>query len=185
MNRIALLSVMLASAVLIIAPAWSGHGPMLIWNASSSVPIGLYKVHQTGTLSVGDLVTLAPPQALADEISQRGYLAPGVPLIKRVLALSGTTVCRLAQTVYVHGQAFGDARAHDSLGRELPFWQGCQSLGKNEVFLMNWDAPESFDGRYFGPVSADTISARLTPLWTDEEENGRYRWHSGRPSPSH
>ncbi|GGA48786.1 S26 family signal peptidase [Pelagibacterium lentulum] len=183
MNRIAILSIMLGSAGLVIAPAWSGHKPSLIWNASASVPVGLYKVHQIGTLSVGDLVTIVPPPALADALSQRGYLASGVPLIKRVLALSGTTVCRIAQTIYVYGHPFGEARTRDSLGRELPLWQGCRPLSENEVFLMNWDAPDSFDGRYFGPLSADTITARLSPLWTDEEENGRYHWHRDEPSP--
>jgi hypothetical protein len=54
----------------------------------------------------------------------------------------------------------------DRNGRDLPIWQGCHRLGAGEVFLMNPDAPDSLDGRYFGPLPRTAITARLTPLWT-------------------
>jgi hypothetical protein len=44
---------------------------------------------------------------------------------------------------------------------------------------MNWDAPDSLDGRYFGPLPASSIVARALPLWTDAEGDGRFRWHVG------
>ena len=31
----------------------------------------------------------------------------------------------------------------DSRGRPLPVWQGCRVVGADEVFLMNWQSPES------------------------------------------
>jgi type IV secretory pathway protease TraF len=37
-----------------------------------------------------------PPSPLANFLSSRGYLASGVPLIKRVLATTGQTVCDTA-----------------------------------------------------------------------------------------
>ena len=36
--------------------------PRLIWNASASVPIGLYAVHPTGALHVTELVVVRPPE---------------------------------------------------------------------------------------------------------------------------
>ncbi len=39
-------------------------------------------------------------------------------------------------------------------------------LGPGEVFLLNTAAPDSFDGRYFGPVSTNSIIGKATPLWT-------------------
>ena len=43
---------------------------------------------------------------------------------------------------------------------------------------MNWDAPDSLDGRYFGPLPTSTITARVVPVWTDEDGDGRFRWAS-------
>ena len=173
---------MLAGCALIAAPAISDHGPRLIWNASASVPVGLYRVEPLGRIEVGDLVAVLPPEPIAAFLAERGYLAPGVPLIKRVLAVSGTTVCRHGTTIVVHGDAYGEAREHDGLGRELPSWQGCRKLGEGEAFLMNRDAPYSFDGRYFGSLPVTAIVARLVPVWTDEAGDGRFRWRAAGPA---
>ena len=35
--------------------------PKLLWNASASVPIGLYAVHRAGALHVGELLVVTPP----------------------------------------------------------------------------------------------------------------------------
>ncbi len=68
--------------------------PRLIWNASASVPIGLYAVHPAGALHVSELVVVQPPEGLASFLDERRYLPRGVPMLKRVLALPGQTVCR-------------------------------------------------------------------------------------------
>jgi hypothetical protein len=34
------------------------------------------------------------------------------------------------------------------------------------------------DGRYFGPLSTNTIIGRAVPLWTDEDGDGRFQWHA-------
>lgn len=64
--------------------------PRLIWNASASLPLGLYAVQPIGDLTIGDLVAVTPPEPIARFIVARGYVGPGVPLLKRVAALSGT-----------------------------------------------------------------------------------------------
>jgi type IV secretory pathway protease TraF len=63
----------------------------------------------------------------------------------------------------------GMALTHDRRGRPLPVWQGCRAISQGEAFLMNWDEPNSFDGRYFGPVPVHAIIGRAKPLWTFEE----------------
>lgn len=176
--RRAILFAMLAGCALVAAPALSGHGPRLIWNASASVPVGLYRVEPVGRVEVPDLVAVLPPEPLAGFLAERGYLARGVPLIKRVLAVAGTTVCRHSTTVIAYDHVYGEARERDPLGRPLPAWQGCRQLGDGEVFLMNWDAPDSFDGRYFGPLPNRSIIARMVPVWTDEAGDGRFRWRA-------
>jgi conjugative transfer signal peptidase TraF len=143
--------------------------PLFIWNASASVPIGLYAAKPTGQLQLNDLVVVRLPEDMAAFLAEGGYLPRGVPILKHILALPGRTVCRFGSAISVDAAAVGYAREHDSRGRALPVWQGCRVLAKDEVFLMNRPA-DSFDGRYFGPLPATTIVGRAEPLWTNREE---------------
>ena len=124
--------------------------PKLIWNASASVPIGLYAVHPAGPLRIGELLVVTPPEPLATFLDARHYLPKGVPLLKHVAALPGQLICRSGDVVTVDRIAVGVALARDHLGRLLPTWQGCRVIGAGEVFLMNKRSLASLDGRYFG-----------------------------------
>jgi conjugative transfer signal peptidase TraF len=139
--------------------------PKLIWNASASIPIGLYRIRPTGTLHVGELVVAKPPEPLANYLADRGYLPEGVPLLKHILALAGQTVCRTGQVITVDGLAVGRALTRDWHGKSLPVWEGCQVLPTGAVFLMNRGSEHSFDGRYFGPIATTAIAGRADPLW--------------------
>ena len=139
-----------------------------IWNASPSVPIGLYRLQPTGNLFVTELVAIQPPESLAKSLADGGYLPRGVPMLKRALARHGQTVCRDQLTVSVDGIEMGEARERDSRGRPLPVWQGCRVIAAGEVFLMNWQSVDSLDGRYFGVLPITAIVGRAEPLWTDE-----------------
>jgi conjugative transfer signal peptidase TraF len=151
------------------APALCRPVPQLLWNASASVPIGLYAVSPAGTLHIGELVVVKPPEALAHFLAERGYLSMGVPLLKHILALPGQTVCRTGRTIVVDGRTMGRALALDHAGRSLPSWLGCRIVAVDEVFFMNWRSEYSFDGRYFGPLPASTIVGRAAPLWIQKD----------------
>ncbi len=144
--------------------------PKLIWNASPSVPVGLYAVRPAGVLRISELVVAIPPEPLAGFLAARGYLPEGVPLLKHILALPGQTVCRSARTVTVDASEVGQALARDRRGRSLPDWQGCRVIASGEVFLMNRRPEDSFDGRYFGPLPASAITGRADPLWTYDKD---------------
>jgi conjugative transfer signal peptidase TraF len=141
------------------------HPPLLIWNASASVPIGLYAVEQPTDLHAADLVIVRPPEQLESFLANRGYLPRGVPLVKHVLALSGQSVCRSGFVISINAVAVADAHERDSRGRPLPSWQGCRMVGKDEVFLLNSQSPDSLDGRYFGVLPISSIIGRALPLW--------------------
>jgi len=143
--------------------------PKLIWNASASVPIGLYSVHPAGPLRIGELLVVAPPEPLATFLDERHYLPKSVPLLKHVAALPGQTVCRTGATITVDGIAVGIALGRDHLGRPLPTWQRCRVIAAGEVFLMNRRSAASLDGRYFGPLPTTTIVGRADPIWTEAE----------------
>jgi len=147
--------------------------PRLLWNASASVPIGLYAIHPAGKLTAGELVVIRPPAALAQFMAARRYLALGVPLIKHVAALPGQIVCRSGRKITVDSIAEAEALDRDARGRELPAWQGCRLVQTREVFLMNAAVPDSFDGRYFGPVPDSTIIGSATPLWLAGQQSSR------------
>ncbi|MCE4542323.1 hypothetical protein [Caballeronia sp. PC1] len=48
--------------------------PRVIWNASASAPIGLYRVHPDRDPPTGALVAITPPERLSRWLSARGYL---------------------------------------------------------------------------------------------------------------
>ena len=168
-----------ALAVIGIAAASAVDWPLrFIWNATASAPIGFYTVEPADALDVPELVVIMPPKPLAAFMVERGYIAQGVPLLKRVLGLPGQRVCRLRSTITVDGIEMGETLERDSLGRDLPIWQGCRIIGDGQLFLMNWEVRDSLDGRYFEPVPAASVIGRAVPLWTDEEGVGRYEWRA-------
>jgi len=168
--RAAALLITLAAATVVLSTLQTKPAVRYIWNASESVPIGLYLIQPTRRLFVTELVAVAPPEPLAAFLADGAYLPRGVPLLKRVLALPGQTVCRDRRTITVDQIWVGETRDHDGRGQLLPIWQGCHVLADGEVFLMNWQSANSLDGRYFGVLPATAILGRAEPLWTNEEE---------------
>ena len=159
------LAITLAGVSATLSPNLANLRPWLIWNASASVPVGLYRVEKTSVLRAGDLVIVTPPEPLANFLADGGYLPRGVPLMKHVAALPGQSVCRSGLTVTIDAVTVGEVRERDSRGRALPVWQGCRVIAAGEVLLMNARA-DSLDGRYFGPLPAASIIGRAAPLWT-------------------
>ncbi len=138
----------------------------VIWNVSASVPLGLYVTTPVHRLRVGELVAVRPPEKLATFMASRRYLGAGVPMLKHVAALPGQSVCRRRLRIRIDGRPVASARLADSLGRPLPAWRGCHRLTDDEVFLLNAEVSDSFDGRYFGAVPRSKVIARAVPVWT-------------------
>ena len=125
-------------AVIATLASLGDSAPVLIWNASESVPIGLYRLVPAEPLFVTELVAIRPPEPLASFLDFNGILPAGVPMLKRVLALPGQTVCRDGLTIIVDDVEVGEARQRDGRGRRLPAWRGCLTILPGEIFLMNW-----------------------------------------------
>ena len=156
-------------ATVILLSTIGGATPLYIWNASNSVPVGLYRLQPVTKLSITELVAVQPPDLLAAFLDLNGYLPLGVPMLKRVLALPGQTICRNGLTIAVDGIDVGDARERDRHGRPLPAWHGCRVIADGNVFVMNCQSEDSLDGRYFGPLPASAVIGKAVPVWTDEE----------------
>lgn len=166
-GRLGTVVVTCAAVFLTVAPFGEG-APILIWNASESVPIGIYRLAPAEPLFVTELVAIRPREPLAAFLDINGYLPAGVPMLKRVLALPGQTVCRNGFTITVDSIEVGEARQRDGRGRPLPTWRGCLTILPGEIFLMNWQSADSFDGRYFGPIASSAILGRAVPVWTSD-----------------
>ncbi|MBW5433805.1 S26 family signal peptidase [Bradyrhizobium canariense] len=164
-----ILIAMFGTAAALVAAIVLEPLPLYIWNASASVPIGLYRLRTADQFQVTELVAVRPPEPLATFLDLNGYLPIGVPMLKRVLALPGQSVCRIGLTISVDDVAVGEAKDHDGGGRPLPKWQGCRVVRDGELFLMNWQSDDSLDGRYFGFLPASSVIGRAMPVWTWEE----------------
>ncbi|GLS99735.1 peptidase S26 [Sphingobium jiangsuense] len=163
-------------AALFIAVAALDPNPRLIWNASASAPIGLYRIAADNDPPVGTLVAVTPPEHLARWLSARGYLPEGVPLLKAVAARPGQRACRIGDVVSVDARPVAVARSHDSRGRALPVWQGCRTLASDELLLLNPAVPGSMDGRHFGPLPASTLLGRAIPILTRDTPDAPLTW---------
>ncbi|MBR1177059.1 S26 family signal peptidase [Bradyrhizobium sp. KB893862 SZCCT0404] len=168
-GRLKTLAATFGTAAALVATIVLDPLPLYIWNASASVPIGLYRLGPAEHFHVTELVAAQPPEPLATFLDLNGYLPVGVPMLKRVLALPGQTVCRSRLAISVDAIAVGEARDRDGRGRPLPKWQGCRVVGDGELFLMNWQSDDSLDGRYFGFLPASSVIGRAIPVWTWEE----------------
>lgn len=169
MNRMALLlcaalGVSAAAAPLTFDPPRA----RVVYNPSDSVPRGWYRVGPTDSLHVGDIVLARLPAEAAALAAQRGYLPAGVPLLKRIGAMSPQRVCIWDRIVRIDGVAQATALMSDARGRTLPVWEQCRTLNDGELFLLSATNRASFDSRYFGPVSAATVIGSAQPLWTSD-----------------
>lgn len=138
--------------------------PLLVWNASASVPVGLYAVDGATGVDVGDMVIARMPREFRALAARRRYLPLAVPLVKRVTAVSGDRVCAFGHRILINGTLVASRRRVDGRGRPMPWWQGCTLLRGGAVLLL-MDSPSSFDGRYFGPTLEGDIVGRAHLLW--------------------
>jgi conjugative transfer signal peptidase TraF len=165
--RLQTLAMMFAGVAVLVGTIIGEPDPVYIWNASESVPRGLYRMRLDDERYFGELVAVRPPEPLARFLDVNGFLPIGLPMLKRVAALPGQTVCRRGLTVSLDGVEIGEARERDSRGRPLPVWHGCEVVQEGQLFLMNWQSAASLDGRYFGLIAASAVIGRAVPAWED------------------
>ena len=148
----------------------------VVWNASASAPIGLYRIEPLSDPPHGALVAVTPPAPLARWLADRGYLGERVPLLKHVAAKPGQLVCRIGAVVSIDGRPVVVARERDGMGRPLPVWQGCRTLRAGELLMLNPDHADSMDGRYFDPLPASTVLGRAVPILTRDTPTAPLAW---------
>jgi len=139
--------------------------PRLLWNTSSSAPVGLYAVEPSASVRAGDMVIAQVPAGYRKLAADRHYIPANVPLVKRVAATAGSQVCALGSELFLDGGWLADRRSTDARGRRMPWWQGCVRLGRDQLFLLMTGKKASFDGRYFGVTGTRDIVGKAQLLW--------------------
>lgn len=152
--------------------------PRLVYNASSSTPIGWYRIEpldrRAAVPAFGlhvDSIVLARLSADAAAVAgQRGYLPAHLPLLKRVGALPPQQVCIVDGSVRIDGVLVATVQRADRMGRALQPWLQCRRLNAGEVFLLGTAHPTSFDSRYFGPIPASAVLGVAHPVWVEARQ---------------
>lgn len=159
------IAVLVGTAVLPLTLSLVRKPPiLLVWNASASAPIGLYRLHPGKAVRRGDMVVAWTPEPGRTLAARRHYLPSNVPLVKRVAAVAGDRICALGSAVSINGRRVVVRRRSDAAGRPMPWWNGCRLLRSAEFFLL-MDSRWSFDGRYFGVTRSSEILGRAELLW--------------------
>jgi type IV secretory pathway protease TraF len=155
-----------ASLAALLAPLGWRPAPLLVWNASASSPIGLYRIGSARGLRPGGMALAWPPAAARALGAERHYLPRNVPLVKHVAAAAGDTVCAIGDAVIVNGERVAVRRRSDPSGRPMPWWwNGCERLHGGDLLLLSPGQPLAFDGRYFGISRGDRVLGRASLLW--------------------
>ena len=138
-----------------IALSQTAHPPLILWNASASVSIGLYVVRRVPPQR-GQLAVVQLTKELARYAHSRGYLTRTGLLLKPVAAIEGDRVCRSGRLVFIGRRIAARARSREKFGKPLPAWSGCRKLGLGELFVLA-PTPWSFDSRYLGVIRAEQV----------------------------
>ena len=153
----------LVITILLVAPVVVRPLPRLIWNASKSVPVGLYWV-EFRQPNRSEIAVLKPPEWVQLFADQRNYLPSSAWLMKPVLVTGDAIVCRFGPLIFIDGRLQAKALLQDTMHRPMPVWKGCRKLGDTQVFLLS-SHHGSFDSRYFGPVDRALIIGTATRLF--------------------
>jgi conjugative transfer signal peptidase TraF len=164
-------------ASLIVSTALAGSllwppVPVLLWNASASSKIGLYRVTQSARPRVGDTVVAWAPSGARRLAATRRYLPSNVPLVKRVGAIAGDRVCAARDQIFVNGRVAALRRSRDPAGRAMPWWSGCRVLRPGQLFLLSAGVSQAFDGRYFGVTRRGELVGKAKLLWARGSNDG-------------
>ena len=129
--------------------------PLVIWNASESVPIGWYYVTKRQPV-IGEIAVIKSADWVQIYASSHGYLPHNVWLLKPIFASQPSIICRFGLHVFVDGKRVVKAKITDKMHRLLPVWKGCKALSSTQYFVLGRHR-DSFDSRYFGPIEKHQV----------------------------
>ena len=161
-NRRLLWSLVLLS--LFIATSLLLANRQLVINTSPSVAPGIY-ISVDEKPAVGRIVDFRIPARAWPYIRQRtGHMGRNWYILKPIAAGPGDRVNTMGHWLYINGRKIAPIYTHDEKGRLLPHWRADCVLGSHEHFVYSSRIWNSFDSRYYGPISQNQITAVRQPL---------------------
>jgi conjugative transfer signal peptidase TraF len=164
--------VVLMVAAYFAVARWSAR-PLLVFNVTPSMPIGMYTVARvTRPLRAGDSIGVCLSGPFATMALNRTYATQGscarghVGLLKQIGGIGGAVIVQSKAGITIDGHALPltPALPRDARARPLsPFHLGSYRLRKGEIFLYT-PCARGWDSRYFGPVSVHAVIAYVRPL---------------------
>ena len=167
-TRAPLVIVVIAGASVGLAVPLLRHwGPPLLINETPSEPIGIYRLieHLPKNYRRGMYVIFPVPEEVQSLVYGRGWLRAGIPFLKELLGLPGDQVCISSSALRINDAYVGPVFERDSHGLPLPQRRGCFVIPEGYFFAASHHLPNSFDGRYFGPLPLTAISGEARPVW--------------------
>jgi len=163
-----------AILVLTMLPAFAAAGlavappqPAFLWNGTPSEPEGLY-VRTGATPAPGQIIAFRTPAGAFPYADGRMDYLRRIPILKAVAAGQGDRVCTRDGVLSINGAPRGAILARDARGARLPVWRGCRVLTRGEFFVFSDRIPNSFDSRYYGPVTQALILGVFQPLMVSD-----------------
>lgn len=144
----------------------------LVWNATPSIPEGLYlskdpMPHEA--LQRGEVVCWRHGEL--GRLMDRGYVEEKIRVCKPVVGFPGEAL-EVTPTHVIVKSALGEVLASveisekDSRGRPLPNGLlGLTSVPNGTVVVLAVDQVKALDSRYLGPIPLEVIGKRLKPIW--------------------
>jgi conjugative transfer signal peptidase TraF len=135
-------------------------------NLSDSEPWGIYQLTPfDGRLIAGELVFMEVPDQARPYVYGRGWLPEGALLLKNIGAVPGDKVIVDDHHIAVNGRYIGPISMQDHEGKPLPRLRGFLKIQSGLFLPISNRIPNSFDGRYFGPVPLRLILGKAKPVF--------------------
>jgi conjugative transfer signal peptidase TraF len=143
---------------------WHIQVKPILMNVSASEPEGIYRLTNDAPMK-GSLITFMVPAAVHPFVEAHLTYLEKTPILKEIIASTGDTVCARDQALWINGFSVGNIHRHTPAGVPLPQWRECRALRAGEYFVFSDKIPNSFDSRYYGPISRPDILGVYKPLW--------------------
>jgi len=142
--------------------------PLIIYNATDSLPHGIFRVIKQEIYERGDLIVFSVPEQVRSLVIERGWLKPDSYLIKPVAAKTGDYMRITSGQVFINGMSFGVTKIQDRRGLPLPSLVFNDTLSPGKIAVLQ-RSDDSFDSRYFGPIDERQIIGRAVPILVYKE----------------
>ena len=158
-----LILIVIAASISVFFLRYNNNKPYIIWNTTSSLPKGFYKIEQGYTY--GDIIAFDIPTKLQKLVKERHWIPLYDRLLKRIVGLEGDQICFQGNKIFLNNNYFGITSLTDSKGRPMPQLKGCHTIEKGHVWVMLKNNPLSLDSRYYGQVAESTIYGKAVPIF--------------------